>query len=65
MTPEDLRTRTVITVEELGQVFGVGRRQAYDLVHSDQIPIIRVGRSIRVPVAPVLDMLGLSPKATK
>ena len=38
----------VLTVGEVAAVLGVGRHAAYDLVQSGAIPIIRIGKHIRV-----------------
>jgi excisionase family DNA binding protein len=38
----------VLTVAEVARVLRIGRNQAYALVGSDELPSIRVGRSIRV-----------------
>lgn len=43
------------------RLLGVGRTVAYELVRQGQwpTPIIRAGRKIRVPSAPLLSLLGL------
>jgi predicted DNA-binding transcriptional regulator AlpA len=43
------------------RLLGVGRTVAYELVREGQwpTPIIRAGRKIRVPTAPLLSLLGL------
>jgi len=41
----------VLTVREVSAVMGISRVGAYDLVHSDGFPIIRIGRRIAVPKA--------------
>lgn len=38
----------VLTVGEVAAVLGVGRHAAYDLAQSGAIPIIRIGKHIRV-----------------
>ena len=45
-----LRERETITVEEAARVLGIGRSAAYEAVHRGDIPIIRIGRRIVVPV---------------
>ncbi|QMU84555.1 helix-turn-helix domain-containing protein [Paenarthrobacter ureafaciens] len=35
-----------MTVEDLGKVLGIGKRQAYDAVNRGDIPSIRIGRRI-------------------
>ena len=54
---QDWRDRTTITVEEAGAVLGVGRACAYAAAGKD-IPTIRVGRCLRVPVARLKALLG-------
>jgi excisionase family DNA binding protein len=45
-----LKSRTV-SVEEAGQILGVSRMAAYKGIWSGDIPHIRIGRRIRVPLA--------------
>ncbi|MFR6094972.1 MAG: helix-turn-helix domain-containing protein [Dysosmobacter welbionis] len=42
---------------DLMRVLGIGRNSAYDLVHSNQIRVIRVGRQIRIPRDEVIHFL--------
>lgn len=49
--------RQVITVEETGKVLGLGRTAAYDAVRRGEIPSIRLGRRIVVPVPALERML--------
>ena len=39
----------VLRIDDLMQLLGIGRNGAYDLVHSNQRHVIRVGRQIRIP----------------
>lgn len=43
-------TKYVLTVEEAGQRLGLSRPSAYQAVKRGEIPIIRIGRRILVPV---------------
>jgi excisionase family DNA binding protein len=45
-----LTINLVLRVPELAEVLKINRGMAYELVNSGQIPSIRIGRSIRVPV---------------
>ncbi len=56
MTPDELKNRTTISVRELAEVVGCGRRQSYELAAT--LPQIRVGRAIKIPTGPVLEMIG-------
>jgi hypothetical protein len=52
----------VVDVVTAGEVLGVGRSVAYELVRTDRFPtpVLRVGRQIKIPTAYLLDLLGLS-----
>lgn len=39
----------LLTPRELAQVLRLGRNKTYELLASGAIPVIRVGRAIRVP----------------
>jgi hypothetical protein len=51
---------SVTTIETAGAILGVGRTKAYELARTGSfpVPVIRVGRSYRVPVPPLLALLG-------
>jgi excisionase family DNA binding protein len=49
----------VLTVAAVANLLGVGINQAYDGVKRGEIPAIRLGRRILVPVAPLRRQLGL------
>lgn len=51
--------RPTITVEEAGQLLGLGKTASYDAVHRGDIPHIRIGRRILVPTAKLREALGL------
>ena len=43
--------KMLLNVEEMAQVLGIGRSKAYELVHSAGFPMIRIGRTMRIPKA--------------
>ena len=49
----------LVTAAEL---LGIGRTASYQLVRAGQfpVPVLRIGRLIRVPTAPLLQLLGLT-----
>ncbi|KAA0122228.1 DNA-binding protein [Methylobacterium sp. P1-11] len=49
-----------ISVEEAGRWLGISRNSAYEAVKRGEIPTIKIGRLLLVPVAPFERMLGLS-----
>lgn len=52
-----LATIRFYTVAEVAQVMRVSRMTVYRLVHSGELPAVRVGRSYRVPERAVHDYL--------
>jgi len=50
--------RATISVEEAGQLLGIGRGKAYDCVRNGEIPCLSLGRLKLVPVPALLRMLG-------
>jgi hypothetical protein len=44
-------------------ILGIGRTTAHALVRAGEfpVPVIRIGHRYRVPVAPILGLLGLDP----
>ena len=46
-----------LRVEELMPILGIGRNTAYELVRSQQIRSIKIGRQIRVPRDAVAEYL--------
>lgn len=64
LTPSEIRALpAVVDVVTAGEVLGIGRSVAYELVRSDRFPtpVLRVGRQIKIPTAYLIDLLGLSP----
>ena len=45
-----------ISVEEAGKILGIARNSAYEAAKNGEIPTIRIGRLIRVPI-PALERL--------
>ena len=48
----------VLTVEEMARVMRLSRGSAYEAVRTGAIPSIRIGRTIRIPRAALLALLG-------
>jgi excisionase family DNA binding protein len=46
-----LNEKLLLRPAEAAEVIGVSRSRAYELIGSGQIPSIRIGGSVRVPVA--------------
>jgi excisionase family DNA binding protein len=45
------KVRLVLSVPEAGELLGLGRNAAYEAVRKGVIPVIRIGRTLRVPKA--------------
>ncbi len=50
----------IVDVPTAARVLGIGRSLAYDLVRRDEWPtkVLRIGRLIKIPSAPLLALLG-------
>ncbi|MDR5000427.1 helix-turn-helix domain-containing protein [Brevibacillus parabrevis] len=47
----------IVTVDDLMEMLGIGRNQAYSLLQSGQIKSIKVGRAYRIPKVCVRDFI--------
>jgi excisionase family DNA binding protein len=54
---EQSSQRLTITVTEAAKRLGIGKNQAYEGVHRGQIPSIRVGKRILIPLKALQRML--------
>jgi excisionase family DNA binding protein len=52
-----LLQRKVLTVPEAGKVLRLGRDSAYRAANAGEIPVLRIGRRLVVPVPALLEML--------
>ncbi|MGH8923845.1 MAG: helix-turn-helix domain-containing protein [Acidimicrobiia bacterium] len=57
---DDLEHRIMLTVEEAALLLGLGRTAAYEAARRGEIPSRRLGRRVIVPVAALLEWLGVS-----
>jgi excisionase family DNA binding protein len=60
LTIADVAGKATISVPEAGQVLDIGRDAAYAAAERGEIPVLRLGRSLRVPVPKLLRLLGVS-----
>jgi excisionase family DNA binding protein len=49
--------RLTVTVEEAGEMLGISRGLAYELVRRGELPHVRLGRRIVVPMRSLLAMV--------
>jgi excisionase family DNA binding protein len=58
ITGQDIVGRATVSVEEAGRFLGIGRSAAYEAVRRGEIPHLRIGRRVLVPVPRLLALLG-------
>jgi excisionase family DNA binding protein len=56
-TPEMAGDRLVYTVAEAGELLGISRAFAYELISRGELPVIRLGRRRLVPKAALLALI--------
>ncbi len=39
----------MLNVAHIKDLFGIGQRQAYELVHTEGFPILKIGTTIKIP----------------
>ena len=49
--------KRLLTVKETSEILGVSRSTIYELIASDDLEVVRIGRSLRVPTAAVDDFV--------
>lgn len=49
----DSPRRTLLTVPEVALMLGCGRTLVYELIGSRELPVVKIGRLTRVPIAAV------------
>lgn len=62
LSEEQVRTLPpVVDVATAAIVLGIGRTAAYELIRTDKwpTPVLRLGKLIRIPSAPLLDLVGV------
>ncbi len=58
MNLASLAGRLTVTVPEAGQLLGIGRDAAYAAAERGELPCLRLGRRLAVPVPRLLGLLG-------
>ncbi len=56
---------STVSVEEAAELLGIGRTLAYRLAAAGElpVPVVRIGRKLRIPAAPLRALLGLGSDA--
>lgn len=58
LTIDELRQRIAVKPEAAFEALDLSRSSGYDAIKRGEIPSIRVGRRLLIPVVPLLRMLG-------
>jgi excisionase family DNA binding protein len=48
---EPVQQRLLLRIPEVMTLLGLGRTKIYELIGSGDLPVIRVGKAVRIPVA--------------
>jgi excisionase family DNA binding protein len=56
--PQNTDERLVYTVSEAGELLGISRAFAYELVARGELPVVRLGRRCLVPKVALLALVG-------
>jgi excisionase family DNA binding protein len=59
ITDETMPLET-FTIKEIGEILKIGTNSTYNLIHSKAFPVIKIGRSYRVPKEPFYTWLNES-----
>lgn len=60
MTLDEALARPTISVPDAGRLFfGLARQAAYNAAKAGDLPTVKIGRRLVVPVAPLAEQLGL------
>jgi excisionase family DNA binding protein len=57
LTLEDLASTATISVEQAANLIGISRQSAYEAVNRGELPVIRMGRRVRVLAQPLYAQL--------
>ena len=58
-----LRGRLTVSVAEAAGLLGIGRGLAYELARLGEIPTLRLGHRLVVPLPALLEMVGVKPES--
>lgn len=61
MSAQEAPARLTITVPEAGRMLGIGRDAAYAAAARGEIPTLKLGRRLVVPLPRLLDLVGAAP----
>ncbi|MDE2096661.1 MAG: helix-turn-helix domain-containing protein [Patescibacteria group bacterium] len=50
--------KMLLRIEEAAHVLSISRSQAYKLIASGEIPVVRLGKSVRIPIDALRERIG-------
>lgn len=65
MANEPEMSRLAVSVPEAGRALGIGRNRAYEAAASGELPTLRFGKRIVVPIAALERMLAAASRSTE
>ena len=54
-TPKDAADKILLTATETAQLLSLSRSTVYEMMAGDQLPVVRIGRAVRVPLDSLKD----------
>lgn len=60
LMPKQLEGRLIVTVPEAGALLGLSRNSAYDAAKRGEIPTLKLGNRLVVPVPRLLELVGIT-----
>lgn len=55
---DGMENNVLLRATEVARILGLGRSKTYELITSRQLPTVRIGRSVRVPKGPLMELIG-------
>ena len=43
----------LLSIDEVSQALGIGRSAVYQLLAQEELPVVRIGKTVRIPVAAI------------
>lgn len=59
-TADEAALQKALTLKDVQDILQIGTNSAYSLLHSHAFPVIKIGRSYRIPAEPFYDWLNHS-----
>ena len=56
----EVTLQKALTLKEMQDILQIGTSSAYSLLHSHAFPVVKIGRSYRIPAEPFYDWLNHS-----